>query len=129
LVAETTPPRTGQALREAAEARFKEAERRRAEADAAKQAKEAQRAARLRRFHLDRLAQRIDAAWAEVDRKVSTKQTNPYVLAIKELTDLCDLATRDGHVAQFAARLRQLAESHAKKGAFLERLKKAGRTW
>ncbi len=124
--ADTIPPRTCRELREAAEAIEREAERRRAEAVAAKQAKEARQAAKLRRQELDRLALRIDGAWDEVDRKVTTKQMNQYALAVKELTDLRDLAVRDGQIEQFTARLLSFVQRHAKKSAFLERLRKAG---
>ena len=79
-------------------------------------------------MELDRLARRIDAAWDEVDRKVSTKQTHQYGLAVKELTDLRDLATRDGHIEQFNARLLDLVRRHERKSTFVERLRKAGLT-
>ena len=125
-VAETAPPRTCQELREAMEARTQEAERRRAEEAAAKKAQEAERAAKLRNLELNRLAQRVDAAWEDVDRKVSTKQTHQYILAVKELTDLHDLAARDGYVEQFAARLLDFVRRHERKSAFAERLRKAG---
>lgn len=127
-VTEAPPPRTGQELRAAAEARFQEAERRRAEEAAARKAKETELAARLRKFELDRLARRVDAAWEEIDRRVSTKQTHQYGLALKELTDLRDLAVRDGHVEQFDARLRDLVRRHERKSTFVERLRKAGLT-
>ena len=128
-VADTAPPRTCGELREAAEVREQEVERRRAEAAAAQRAKEARHAAQLRTLELDHLAKRIDAAWTEVDRRVSTKQTNQYVLAVKELTDLRELATRDRHIEQFEARLLDLVRRHAKKSAFLERLRQAGLNW
>ena len=124
--ADTTPPRTCQELREAAEARAREAECRRAEAVAAKHAKVARQAAKLRNQELDQLALRIDDAWDEVDRKVSTKQTNQYALAVKELADLRDLSVRDGQIEQWTARLLDLVQRHARKSAFLERLRKAG---
>ena len=124
--ANTTPTRTCRELREAAEDRAKEAERRRAEEAAAKRAKKAQEAAKLRNLELDRLAQRIDAAWEEVDRKVSTKQAGQYALAVKELTDLRDLATRDRQIELFDSRLLDFVRRHAKKPAFLKRLRKAG---
>jgi hypothetical protein len=97
-----------------------------AEATAARQAKEAEQAAKLRNLKLNRLARQIDAAWEEVDRKVSTKQANQYVLAVQELTDLRDLAVRDGHSEQFDGRLREFVQRHARKPALLERLRKAG---
>lgn len=125
-VAETAPPRTCRELCDAAEARAQEAQRRRAEEAAVRKAKEAEQAAKLRKLELDRLARRIDAAWDDVDRRVSTKQTNRYILAVKELTDLRDLATRDGHVEQFDARLLGLIRRHEKKYAFVERLREAG---
>jgi hypothetical protein len=127
-VGKIAPARTCQELREAVEARAQEAERRRAEEAAAKKAEEAEQTARLRKLELDRLARRIDAAWDEVDRKVTTKQTHQYGLAVKELTDLRDLATRDENVEQFDARLQDFVRRHERKSAFLERLRKAGLT-
>ena len=128
-VADTPPPRTCLELREAVEVRAAEADRLRKEALAAKRAKEAKQAATQRNRELDHLATRIDAAWKEVDRKVSTKQTHQYGLAIQELLALHDLAKRDHHLAQFEARLLDLVRQHAKKSAFLERLRQAGLSW
>jgi len=128
-VVETEPTRTCLELREAVEARAAEADRLRAEALAAKKAKDAERAAMLRNRELDQLAKRIDAAWKEIDRKVSTKQTRQYVLAVTELMDLRDLATRDRQLKSFDARLLDLVHQHAKKSAFLERLRKACLSW
>ncbi len=125
-VADTKRQRTCRELREAVEARAEAAERRRAEAAAAQRAKETEQAAKLRSLQLDRLAQRIDAAWDEIDRRLSTKETNRYILAVKELTDLRELATRDGHIEQFDARLLDLVRRHEKKSAFLARLRQAG---
>jgi hypothetical protein len=127
-VGETTPSRTVQELREAAEARAQEAERCRAAEAAAKKAREAEQAAKLRNLELDQLARKVNAAWDDVDRKVSTKQTHQYALAVKQLIELRDLATRDKHVKQFAARLLDLARRHGKKPAFLARLREAGFT-
>jgi len=122
------PPagRTCQELRDAAQTRMREAERRRAEEAAARKAQEAKQAAKLRNLELDGLAQRGDAAWDEVERKVATKQTHQYALAVKELTELRDLARRDGHAAQFEARLLDLVHRHERKHAFVARLRKAG---
>jgi hypothetical protein len=120
------PPRTCRELREAAEVREQEAERRRAAEAAAKRAKEAKQAAKVRNLELNRLAQRIDEAWDEVERKVSTKQTTQYDQAVKELTDLRDLAVRDGHVEQFQAHFLDLVHRHERKYALVKRLRKAG---
>jgi hypothetical protein len=127
-VGESTPPRTCQELREAGEARANEAARRRVAEDAAKRAKDAEQAAKVRNLLLDHLARRIDAAWDEVEQKVATKQASHYAQAVKELTDLRDLATRDGHIEQFDARLLELVRRHQKKPAFIQRLRKAGLT-
>ncbi|TVS14397.1 MAG: hypothetical protein EA424_19570 [Planctomycetaceae bacterium] len=124
--AESLPPRTCQLLREAAEAREQEAERRRAAEAAVTREKEAKQAAKLRNLELNRLAQSIDAAWEEVERRVATKQANQYDQAVKELTDLRDLATRDGHIEQFDTRLLEFVRRHERKHAFLKRLQKAG---
>jgi hypothetical protein len=123
---ETLPPRTCRQLRQAREAQAKEAERRRAEEDAAKRVKEAKQAAKVRNLLLNQLAKRIDAAWDEVEQKISTKQTSQYPQAVKELTDLHDLAIRDGHIEQYDARLSELVRRHQKKYAFVQRLRKAG---
>ncbi len=127
--ADTPPPRTCLELREAVEVRAAAADRLRKEALAAKRVKEAKQAAAQRNRDLDHLATRIDAAWKEVDRKVSTKQTHQYGLAIQELLALHDLATRDHHLTPFEARLLDLVRQHAKKPAFLERLRQAGLSW
>lgn len=124
--AQTAPPRTCQQLRQAREVHAKESERRRAEEDAAKRAKEAKQAAKVRNLLLNQLAKRIDAAWDEVEQKISTKQTSQYPQAVKELTDLHDLAIRDGHIEQFDARLSELVRRHQKKYALVQRLRKAG---
>ncbi len=128
-VVDKMPPRTCLELRQALEVRAANADRLRAEALAAKRAKDAHQAATRRTLELNQLAKRIDAAWDEADRKVSTKQTHQYVLAVKQLTDLRDLATRDRHIEQFDARLLDLVRRHAKKFAFLERLRQAGLNW
>ncbi len=128
-MADTPPPRTCRELREAVEMRAAEADRLRKAALAAKQAKEAKQAAAQRNRELEHLATRINAAWQEVDRKVSTKQTHQYGLAIQELLALHDLATRDGNLAPFEARLLDLVRQHGKKSAFLERLRQAGLSW
>jgi hypothetical protein len=123
---EAASRRTCQELRAAAKARAEEAECRRAEEVAVRRAKEAEQSAKLRNLELNRLARRVDAAWDEADRKVSTKQAHQYALAVKELTDLRDLAMRDGRVEQFEARLLDLVHRHERKYAFVKRLRKAG---
>lgn len=123
---ETLPPRTCQQLREAAEFREQEAERLREAKEAAKREKEAIQAAKLRKLALDRLAPRVDAAWEDIERKLMLKQPSKYDHAVKELTDLRDLAARDGHSEQFDARFLDLVTRHKGKHAFLKRLKQAG---
>lgn len=128
-LADSTPTRTCLELRQAVEVRAAEGDRLRAEALAAKRAKDAEQAATLRNRELDHLAKRSDAAWKEIDRKVFTKQTHQYVLAVKELLDLRELATRDRHLESFEDRLLDLVRQHAKKSAFIERLRQAGLNW
>jgi hypothetical protein len=102
---------------------------RRAEAEAA--AREALRerereAARRRR--LDELATDPEAAWAEAGKLIGTKMPARYDEAVTLLTDLRDLARRDGQAGEFERRFTDLREEHLRKPSLIARFDRAGLT-
>jgi hypothetical protein len=119
-------PRTVGRLLQAAEARTEE--RRRAKArQMAEAAKRREReAARAKAQHLDEIARQEPELWARIDSLIATKQPNRYAEAVTLLLDLRDLAQRDGNERKFRMELETLRTVHARKPAFLERLRKAG---
>lgn len=104
----------------AEEERRREAERRERE-----RRRKAEEQARARAFHLDSLAGREDQLWRQVETLIGTKQPKPYDEAVQLLTDLHDLAEREGMSDAFTERLRQLRERHQKKPSLMQRLDKA----
>jgi FtsZ-interacting cell division protein YlmF len=119
-------PRTVRELLDGAEKRTQERRREEAERAAAERALREQKAAEQRQQYLDNLANREPEAWERVDALIATKQPGRYDDAVKLLSDLRDLAHRDGRKPEVEARLRRLSEQHAKKPTFIERLTKAG---
>jgi hypothetical protein len=118
-------PRTVGRLLQAAETRAEE--RRRAKArQMAEAAKRREReAAHARAQHLDEIARQEPALWARIDSLIATKQPNRYAEAVTLLVDLRDLAERDGNERKFRTKLEAICTVHARKPAFLERLRKA----
>ncbi len=116
-------PRTVGALLAAAERRRQARER----AAAQRAAREAERRARAEAEAMERrlraLALRGEAAWADVEARIQTKRPGEYQTARDLLRDLQTLAARDGREAEFARRLAQLRERHARKLSLLVILK------
>lgn len=119
-------PRTVGDLLAAAEQLAEERRQKEAKRAAAELARREREAAEARERYLDSLAKREPGAWSEVDALVATKHPARYDEAVKRLRDLRDLGLRDGRAAEIEARLLQLAEEHARKPSFIERLNKAG---
>ncbi len=117
--------RTAGDLLDAAEELAEERRRREAERAATERARREREEAEARERYLASLAKREPQAWNEVEMLIATKQPARYDEAVKRLCDLRGLGLRDGRAAEFEARLLQLAEKHARKPAFIERLKKA----
>lgn len=118
--------RTVGELLQAAQARAEE----RRQAKARKRAEEAARrereAAAARAKYLDEIAGRQPQLWARIDSLIATKQPNRYDEAASLLTDLRDLAQRDGKEREFSTKLESIHAAHARKPSFLERLRKTG---
>lgn len=118
--------RTVGELLQAAEARAEE----RRQAEARKRKEEAERrereAAIARAKYLDGLAARQPQLWARVEKLIAETKPKTYEEAIRLLIDLRDLAQREGTDRQFRMRLDAIHVDHARKPAFIERLRKAG---
>lgn len=119
-------PRTAAALFERADALREIAQRRQARADAAAKKKREAAAAAAKNQRLDLLAARQPDAWREVEALVGEKKQSSYDTAVSLLSDLRDLAARDGHTPEYVHRLGAVRERHAAKHSFVARLKKAG---
>lgn len=98
-------------------------ERKQAERERARRAAEAA-AAKERR--LDDLAPQRVQAWQQVEDLIHLKQAKPYDQAAQLVDDLHALSVRDGHKAEFQAKLQALYETHRPKRAFWQRIEKLG---
>jgi hypothetical protein len=117
--------RTAADLLEAAHARTEERTKRveaqrAAEATRRKAEEEANRAR-----YLDQLGKREGETWNQVAAQILKRPPNEYNRAVTLITDLRDLALRQGRVAAFQSVLEELRRKHAAKGSFLRRLEKA----
>jgi hypothetical protein len=120
-----TETRTVAALLRGAEKNTAERRRAAARKAAREKARQEQEAALARARHLDDLAAREPAIWIQLERLVATGHPKRYDQAIELLADLRDLAARKGG-AGFRERLEKLRAAHARKPAFLARLREAG---
>lgn len=124
--ADTAPRRTvAELLERADELREAALERQAREAEEARRKQQAAAEA-ARKKRLDALAARGSEAWREVGTLVEAKKASAYDQAVKLLTDLRDLATREGARADFDRRLGVLRATHARRPAFVTRLDRAG---
>jgi hypothetical protein len=104
-----------------AEERMRKLNAKRAAEAAQKKAKEeADRA-----LFLDQLAKREKAVWKQVDALIQKRQPNDYDRAVILLTDLHDLAVRQGGEDEFLLTMEELRKTHAAKDSLLRRLTKA----
>jgi len=78
-----------------------------------------------RALYLDQLAKREKAIWKQVDAHIQKRQPNDYDRAVILLTDLHDLAVRQGDETGFQLTMEELRKTHAAKDSFLRRLTKA----
>ena len=104
-----------EAREKAEEQRQREAEGRRAAAQAAAYAK-----------HLDQLATRTEAAWEKAAELIETKRPRDYDLAVSLLRDLQALAKRQEDSAAFRKRFGELRVQHQRKPSLLDRFDQAG---
>jgi hypothetical protein len=104
------------------------AEERMRKLNAQRAAEAAQKKAREeadRALFLDQLAKREKAVWKQVDALIQKRQPNDYDRAVILLTDLHDLAVRQGGEDEFLLTMEELRKTHASKDSFLRRLTKA----
>jgi hypothetical protein len=78
-----------------------------------------------RTLFLDQLAKREDSAWKQVEGYIQRRQPKDYDRAVILLTDLHDLAVRQGREAGFRSALAKIRKTHTAKDSFLRRLAKA----
>jgi hypothetical protein len=107
--------------RRAAERTRHDEERKRLE-----QEREAQHRAAERAKYLDALETCEAQSWDQLNTLIATKRPKDYLCAVTLLTDLRELANRNGSPAIFQERLGRLCTLHASKPSFLRRLKDAG---
>jgi hypothetical protein len=107
-------------LARAEERRRKLNAQRAAEAARKKAKEEANRA-----LFLDQLAKREKAVWKEVDAYIQKRQPNDYDRAVMLLSNLHDLAVRQGGEDEFHLTMDDLRKTHAAKESFLRRMAKA----
>ncbi len=95
-------------------------------------AKRAAEAARLkakeeadRALYLDHLAKRENAVWKQVEAYIQKRQPKDYDRAVILLTDLHELAVRQGDETGFQLMMEELRKTHAAKDTFLRRLTNA----
>ena len=121
----STARRTAGELLGAAESFTEERMRTEAAKRASENARREREAAMAREKRLDSLAGREPELWADIDGLIATRQTRSYNEAVSALVDLRDLYAR-GTGGDFRMRLEALRQAHARKPAFVERLRKAG---
>ncbi len=118
--------RTVGQLLEAAQVR-REARARAAATERERQRAKAERgAAEARQRRLDSLAREGDRVWTRVTALIEARKANEYDEATALLTDLREVADRDGQRSPFTARVRELRQRYANRPALLERLDRAG---
>ena len=83
------------------------------------------RKAKERSDYLDTLVNKQRALWRQADQLVEQKKAREYEEAVALLTDLHELAVRDGESAAFDRRIEEFQERHAGKPALIGRLRKA----
>ncbi len=78
-----------------------------------------------RALYLDHLAKRENAVWKQVEAYIQKRQPKDYDRAVILLTDLHELAVRQGDETGFQLMMEELRKTHAAKDTFLRRLTKA----
>lgn len=130
LIAQCDAPpivaRTVGELRARAGAIRRERERAEAERIAADRSRREAEAERLRREHLDAIARRGESVWREIDAEIERRNAAGYDRATALLFGLRAIAEEKGETKSFDRRLQTVRERHARKGNFIERLKRLG---
>jgi len=99
-------------------------ERRRAEAERQQVAerKQRQKEEKAKSIRLDALAERGEAAWRNVENLIALRNNPSYNKAVALLSDLRDLALRQGTDDELHHRLREIRTRHRTKPRLIERL-------
>lgn len=118
--------RTVAELLDAAAARRHAREQQEAARRAEELARREEERRQAREFHLNRLAQDLEAAWAQVEACINTKKPREYDQAVDLLRDLQALAIRDDHAGTFTQRFTHLREQHQSKPSLIKRFNNAG---
>lgn len=126
-VASVSPhARTVEALLRAARDAGDDRRRAAAERSKAERKRREHEAAAARSKHLEDLARREPAVWAEIDNLIATKQPASYDRAVRLLVDLRDIAAADGGESSFLGRLEGLRTQHGRKPSLISKLERAG---
>jgi hypothetical protein len=118
--------RTVSELRAAAERFRDERERREKQRAEAERRWQEEANAKARAEHLAFLAKRAEWAWSEVETQIEARNAHSYDRATTLLVDLRDIAAGDGRASDFARRIAELSDRHARKGQFIRRLQSNG---
>ncbi|HEX6522400.1 MAG TPA: hypothetical protein VF070_20690 [Streptosporangiaceae bacterium] len=121
-------PRTLTQLLNAAAERRQDREERAAAACAAEEAYRERERALAREERLDALARDPEKAWADVSSRIKTRVPSEYDMAVSVLTDLRELARREGQDAEFDRRFSLLRQEHLRKPTLMERFDRSGLT-
>ncbi|WP_299441517.1 hypothetical protein [uncultured Rhodospira sp.] len=122
----TAPRRMVADLRARADAIRHEREQAEAARQAEAQRRRAEEAEKARRARLDVLRRRGTAVWRDIEGDIEQRNASGYDRAAQTLADLKTLADEQGTAADFARRLADLHERHARKRTFLDRLRDLG---
>jgi hypothetical protein len=117
--------RTAMELRATASRLAAERERAAAERTQAERAREEQKRAEEKERRLAALSIRGEAAWREIESLIELRSAPGYDEAVALLTDLRDLACKQGRRDEFVRRLAEVRARHARKGRFLAGLSSA----
>jgi hypothetical protein len=118
--------RTGSDLWHTRDTLAQEAQRRQAAEAARRRAEQERQAAAQRQQYLASLVGQEPRLWQEVAALLSTTQPTKYDTAVQLLRDLRDLATAQGHTAQWETRLQEFRQRYARKSSLMQRFNKAG---
>ena len=91
----------------------------RLEAERRRQAKDAEKARRVR---LDEIKRRGESVWREIEQEIERRNPSGYDRAASLLSDLQALAEEQKDQQDFDHRLALIRARHEKKGKFIERL-------
>lgn len=117
--------RTVMELLTAAEEKREKRKRRQEEQAARERERQAREQAAAREKYLTDLAGRKEIIWARIESLVEMRRAPEYDQATFYITDLHEVAQREGTIPDFAARLAQLRKRHSLKSTFMKRLEEA----